>query len=405
MTARLREAMREQARRAETYELYRGSLARARRARRHRRTAAALAIALVAAAGLALPLWLHRTAPVPAVPPPAGPSLPARIGAPPPGTGPLGGPASVAFGAGTWWQGASANVTAVVGAGRGDYGVVDNRAPLYAGEQAVLSPDGTRLAGEGRVSDLRTGTATDLPDLGPGTRTPQAWSPDGRWLAVIAYRTHPSGNEFTGATLHLVDPATGEHRPVADLNPHGAADGWNVAFAHHNSRWAYQSGNEIMVADITGDRLARFTVPPGTHLAGKGAWTPDDTALTLLGRHDSRWRLSYARWPDGAAAAGPALPELDGLAAVRLLGWSPAGAAVVAALYPKPGTPPHDFTLDQDTLPAAHTRLTAYRYVDAARILAVRPAPDNTLRVLVQGAEVYSIDAADDAVASGLERP
>ncbi len=407
MTARLREAMREQADKAEIYQVYSGALRRARRARRRRLTAAALAVAVLATAGLVLPVWLGRTAPLPADPAPAStePSLPARIGAPPVGTDRPHGPASVAFGSDTWWGGTSAEVTAVVGAGRDDYGVVANHAALYAGEQALLSPDGARLAGEGRITDLRTGAVTELPDLGPGTRTPQAWSADGTWLAVIAYRVHEGTNDFTGATLHLVDTVTGGHRQVAELNPHGAADGWNVAFAHHATRWAYQSANDIVVADLNGDRLARFTVPAGTRLAGKGAWTGDDQAVTLIGRDGSNWRLSYARWHDGAAVTGPALPELGGLAAVRLLGWSPTGEAVVAALYPKAGAPVHDFTLDQDILPSAHTRLTAYQYVDAVRILAVRPGPDSGARVLVQGPGVYSLDAADNAIAGGLERP
>ncbi|WP_432971560.1 TolB family protein [Dactylosporangium sp. CA-233914] len=427
MTARLREAMRETAERVtdrpEPYELYRGAVARMRRDRRRRLTAAAAAVVIAAVAGLAVPLWLHRIAPAPAEPPPAPPSLPARIGAPLWGTPPVTderlGPASVAFGSGTWWWGESKGVTAVVGAGTDDYGIVENDDFLYAGEQAVLSPDGGRLAGSGRVTDLRTGAVTRLPDLRADPLVPQAWSPDGRWLAVIAYATHRQQADGTGvlmasaAGLHLVAPASGEHRKIGDLLPQGVTDGWTVAFAHDGRRLAYQSGQEITVTDLDGKVLSRFTAPAGARLAGKGAWTPDDRGLTLVSQrrccqgeqYGSRWQLTVVAPADGSARTAPVLPELAGLVAVRLLGWSPSGEAVVAALYPEAGTAVLDFSTNQDTLASVHTRLTAYEWVSAARVLAVPASPTGATRVLVQGPDVLSIDVADDAIAGGRERP
>jgi hypothetical protein len=117
---------------------------------------------------------------------------------------------------------------------------------------------------------------------------PQAWSPDGRWLAVIAYDA-PRWEQSDGlivphvvrATLHLVGTASGAHRLVAGLDPLGVHDGFTVAFTSDGTRVAYQSGQAVTVATLDGRVVNRFTVGADRHLAGKGAWTRDGRALIL----------------------------------------------------------------------------------------------------------------------------
>lgn len=425
MTARLREALHETADLITPYELYHGALARSRRHRRRRWATAAAAAALAVVLGAALPLAWSRHEAVPVSPSAPPPSLPDRVGAPLWGTAsvagsPLG-PASVVFGAPNWWFDGSKGVVAVVGGAAADtYRLVDNRGHfLYAGEQAILSPDGRRLAGVGWVTDLGTGTAVALPALGGEVLVPQAWSPDGRSLAVIAYEApyadQPDGVQVPSpvrATLHLVDVGSGTHHRIGDLVPRGVHDGYTVAFSPDGTRLAYQSAKTITVAALDGTVINRMTTDAGSHLAGKGAWTPNGQGLTLVRQrqccdgdaYPSRWQLTVVDPATGEAQPTPSLAELSGLVAVRLLGWSPSGEAVVAAFYPEPGTSVVGFDTAAETLALSHGQFTAYEWVRAAKVLAV--GPDATQRTLLSAPQqqMLSVDVADNVIANGQGR-
>ncbi|GAA2328922.1 hypothetical protein [Dactylosporangium salmoneum] len=428
MTARLREEMRASAEGVTPYELYAGALAKARRHRRRQWVAAATAAAILALLAIVAPP-LTRPAPAPVAPVdpsvPPTPSLPAKIGAPLWGTPdvtdePIG-PASVAFGSGLWWWGESKGVTALVGASTDAYGTVQNRDVLRAGEHVLLSPDGALVATENRVIDLRTGKDTTLPDLGATPRIPQAWSADGRYLAVVAYKvmwvTEPNGGQTYGAaeaTLHLVEVATGQHRKIADLPTRGNHDGWTAAFAPAGgARLAYQSGTQISVVSLDGTLLSRFDMDLGVRLAGKGAWTRDGEGLMLLRQrrccakdaYQSRWQLFAVDAATGRDRAEPAVPELAGLVAVRLLGWTNSGEPVITAAYPEPGIAVVGFDTDDRALSISGNHLADYAFVRSARVVAL--AADGTQRVLVRGPDedVLSIDVSEAAIASGLTRP
>jgi hypothetical protein len=56
-----------------------------------------------------------------------------------------------------------------------------------AGITAILSPDGTRLAVVNGIMNLATGVTTRLTPDGGDYRNPEAWSPDGRYLATVTY--------------------------------------------------------------------------------------------------------------------------------------------------------------------------------------------------------------------------
>ncbi|GIF46362.1 hypothetical protein DFJ67_4981 [Asanoa ferruginea] len=352
------------------------------------------------------------------------PSLPDRVGAPHWGTASVtsspAGPAGVVFGAPTWWLTGSKGVLAVIGAGRDDYRVTQHLDDHYhfAGEQAVLSPDGRRLASVGRVTDLETGTSLLLPELGASVVVPQAWSPDGRWLAAIAYDApltlQPDGSEVptpSRATLYVLDPGSGAQHRIADLDLGSVHDGYMVAFAPVGARLAYQSARTVTVATLTGKTVSRFVVADGDQLAGKGAWTPDAEGLTLVGQrrccagdsYPSRWQLRVVDPATGDSRSTPVLPELAGLVAVRLLGWAPSGEAVVAAFYPEPDIAVVGFETEARTLSLSHLQFTDYEWVRAAKVLAVGPGVERTL-LSAPDQQVLSIDVADSVIASGQGR-
>ncbi|GIF63859.1 hypothetical protein Ais01nite_18940 [Asanoa ishikariensis] len=359
---------------------------------------------MVALLAVLVPLGLSpaTAAPLPAA---GSPSLPDRVGAPHWGTDSVSssptGPASVVIGGPTWWYTGSKGVLALVGAGRDDYRITENLADLHhAGEQAVLSPDGGRLATIGRVTDLTTGDSTELPPIDGAVVVPQAWSPDGRSLAVIAYtRGTPT------AVLHLVDVSSGSSQRLADLDPGDVHDGYTVAFARDGARMAYQSGRTVTVATVGGQTVSRFTT--GDRLSGKGAWTPDGQGLALLRQHGccagdaypSRWQLTVVDAATGVARS--TLPELTDLVAVRLLGWSPSGAAVVATLAPEPGTSVAGF----GPRPGAALALTDYERVPAVQVVAIAPGnAEQTTLLAAPAQEALSIDVADNVISSGQVR-
>ncbi len=116
-------------------------------------------------------------------------------------------------------------------------------------------------------------------------------------------------------------------------------------------------------------------------------------------------------------AARPISYVVDGLVAIRLLGWSPAGEPVVVAYHPlgpsdlDPGTRPVTFRtaapdasgIDQNGL--AVDGIELLDDVDTADVVALREgrAPRIMLTSTANGAG--SLDVADGVIAGGLTRP
>ncbi|GIF22912.1 hypothetical protein BJ973_000730 [Actinoplanes tereljensis] len=350
MSAHLREELRKTADQAQTYDVYAGSVAAARRGRRRAVVAWAL---LVAALTLAVPF-------VPWSPPPTPPAdsaavaLPDRLGLPAFGSrGVAGlGAAAVVYSGyggrfGPFFD--DADTFAFVGATAEDYrtlhtGLID--------DQVLLSPDGTVVAIPERLVDLRTGKERELPGV------PVAWSPDGSRLVV------------EGTRMRIVDVATGAE---TDLGP---VDEWSsAAWSPDGRRLAYEQDHRIIVRDETGRTLSSFVPPGGTMLAGKGAWTPDGRALALLPSNTRAWAPRWFDPADGHEVDGPDLPAIGGeIYGGSLLGWRPDGSALVF-------------------INAFHPRL-----------LALASGAAEPVSVMTLPAEVYYLDVSDRAIESGRMR-
>ncbi len=408
------------------------------RRRRARLTSVAIAMVVVAVSiG-----WLGLGAHVPLIrgePTVTGaPSLPERIGAPgkwsPSVThSPIDG-ASVVFGGGDWGFDNLSVDSALTAARTDAYRRVPDSADSIAGITAILSPDSRRLALEDGFIDVTTGHLVRLaPDRSGDRREPEAWSPDGRELATVEYTVSDfmppptyAGewtNPVTRANLTVVNVTTGHETPIADLDLTTPYDGWLAAFAPDGSKLAHQSGDQILVATRSGQAVAHFTVPNGTRLAGKGAWTRDGSGLALVAEtpcgcastYDSRWTMTVVEAVTGAVR--PTSYVVDGVVAIRLLGWSPAGEPVVVAYHPlrpsdlDPGTrpvtfrtmPPDASAVDQNGL--AVDGIELLDDVDTADVIALREggAPRTMLTSTANGAG--SLDVADGVIAGGLTRP
>jgi hypothetical protein len=366
----------------------------------------------------------------------ASPSLPERIGAPgkwsPSVTdSPVDG-ASVVFGGGDWGFDNVPDDTALTAARSDAYRRVPDSADSIAGLTAILSADGRRLAVENGFIDVTTGHLVRLaPDRSGDYREPEAWSPDGRELATVEYSepdfmppptyTGEWTNPVTRASLAVVNVATGHETTIADLDLTTPYDGWLAAFAPDGSKLAYQSGDQIVVATRSGQAVAHFTVPNGTRLAGKGAWTRDGSGLAVVAEtpcgcgstYDSRWTMTVVDAVTGAARSTSYV--VDGVVAIRLMGWSPGGEPVVVAYHPlrpsdlDPGTrpvtfrttPPDASGVDQNGL--AVDGIELLDDVDTADVIALRVgAPRTMLRSTANGAG--SLDVADGVIAGGLTR-
>ncbi|SNT64614.1 hypothetical protein SAMN05421812_117135 [Asanoa hainanensis] len=119
--------------------------------------------------------------------------------------------------------------------------------------------------------------------------------------------------------------------------------------------------------------------------------------------YPSRWQLTVVDPATGEPRpAASALPELPGLIGVRLLGWSPSGEAVVAALHPEPDSPVVGFDTAADTLSLAHVQFTDSQWVRAVTVLAVGAGTRTLLTAPDQ--EMLSVDVADQLIAGGRQR-
>jgi hypothetical protein len=322
----LRAALHAEADRVPVYAVYDRAVRTARRRRRGRWTAAAAAVAVLAVLALAvLPgVLVHRNE---IATQDALPTLPDRLAFPPafwPGVrSQPPGPAALIFGG----QGFAVDTPQRLIDNEGDFAVVGATSDVYrvwrvsgyeahAGEDVLLSPDGTQLAIPSgmdgpAVFDLRTGKTTKLSAFGPNDYvTPMAWSPNGRTLAVQLV------NSEGVAEIGLVNLPDGAYRRMSEVDRTTSVRGFDIAFAPDGRRWAYQDRGFIVVADLNLNQLARFPVPGLVWLAGKGAWTADGRSLVTVQVENEQWvraqfrrRVRAARSPLSRGTPTPATPS------------------------------------------------------------------------------------------------
>ncbi|MEU4424910.1 hypothetical protein AB0F81_30185 [Actinoplanes sp. NPDC024001] len=324
---------------------------------------------------------------------PGGGTLPARIGAPSLWTAdgerdPIGA-ASVLYTSNTWFFDGSDWFTGLVGKRSDTYRVLRRSGP--AGMSSVLSPAGDRLATTEGVADLATGRFTSYPaELNELEIFPQAWSPDGRTLAIL---TDPED-----VALRLLDVTTGEHRVVHPLSALSALHGWTAAFSPDGSRLAFQLEDRIRVVQADGGgEPVDYEIPEGARLAGKGAWQPDGRGLLVVAGEECDCGAYPIRWTVATVplGAGPAPSwTVDGAFAVRVLGWW-AGKPVAAEYSAVDGTTPALFTDEQ-----SQWGLTTQDDIQSVRLVEL-----GTGRVLLEpGGEAESIDVADSVLAAAATR-
>ncbi|WP_430791405.1 TolB family protein [Actinoplanes sp. G11-F43] len=337
-------------------------------------------------------------------------SVPARVGAPEPWTAdalesPIGS-ASVLYTSNTWFPDESGWLAGLVGRSDDSYRVAELYGP--AGMGTVLSPDGTRLAAEEGIADLATGRVTAYQGVTDEDHEAgaQAWSPDGRSVAVLVGEWTSHGGPAPDVRLLLADAGTGETREIARLRTVAALPGWTVAFSPDGSRLAFQNGAGVRVITLADGTGVDVPLPDGARLAGKGAWSRDGRNLLVVsgarcdcGEHPVRWTVTEIA-VDGGAPTGRSWSR-DGVYALRVLGWWPSGGPVAVEYTPTEYATP---TLFQD--PAGQYDLTSQNMIRTASLVDL-----GTSTVLLSGddsgiaGDVESLDVPDQVLASGVTRP
>ncbi|SCG48972.1 hypothetical protein [Micromonospora coxensis] len=410
MSVRLREALHRAAADVPAYPVHERALATARRTRRRAALAGVAAVVAVLALGLSVP------AAGPArLDPAAGAevALPDRVGLPVLGSlhatdRPRLGPAAVIFSGQAprlhgWWDDMRVGVVA---AGSDRYRVLTTGTEAPVGEQAVLSPDGRRIAHPGGSSDE---PGVDVVDLVDGrtrflpTRVdrsvltePVGWSVDGTRL-VLRDTVPVAADGATYRSVLSIVPVDGSRWTHLADGAQEAQFGRTVAFTR--DRVAYQFGRTVAVAGLDGRRLSSFPLPADTWLAGKGAWTPEGS-LTVVTRAEGTDRWSLRRVDPGTGRdLGPTpLPAVDGVTTIRLLGWAADGSAWVVAYRPEPAAPAR---FDQ---PLELDQRTAYGHVRSVRVLALTPGAAVPTTLLTAPDQVLALDVADHVVRAGRVR-
>ncbi len=291
------------------------------------------------------------------------------------------------------------NAAALIG--RGGYRMTP-RSPLdeiHPGEQLLLSPDGRAVFynegliapfGTAHLQDLTTGRVLDV--TLPAHRDALAWLPGGRGLVLSP------GLDVGSADLGVWDLAMGTYRPIADAPINTGAgvgtallpDGFAVAVSPDATRLAWQLGPRLRISRIDdGRQLLNLTLPTGTTLGGKGAWTPDgrSLAVTELARGHNRWQVSLLDAATGQRVAAPGFTPVRDALALRTLGWRADGELLAVAFRPERGARP----------PLGER--TYFEYVRRADLVGLRPgrSPRTVLRAPSQ---VLAIDVADHAIAT-----
>jgi hypothetical protein len=348
----------------------------------------------------------------------APPSLPARIGAPalfaadtdhhPAGR------ASVAFSGGRWRPGGSSGEVAVVGAADDSYRLVAGHGGT-AGQSAVLSPDGSRIATRDGIVDLGTGRRSRWSGTAEEPeRAPVAWSPDGRWVALLDYRLDQPGGAPAGQpemqagptwlrlgrqTLRLADTGTGSVTEVSALSTDRLMPGWTAAFAPDGRSLAYQSGDVVQVVRLDGTPVSRFTVTHGSHLAGRGAFSPDGrwlllaTATRCACGHGYPVRWDLTRVSATAGQPGGQVASVAGALSVRVLGWWNGREPAVEVAEPQLPAPPNPLRELAD-----QQALLADGDTEAVRVVALDGSPAGRTLLSGERLQVSAVEVADDVL-------
>ncbi|WP_157410872.1 hypothetical protein [Actinoplanes rectilineatus] len=251
-----------------------------------------------------------------------------------------------------------------------------------AGIDTVLSPDGTHMTQSYYSQDISDNPA-DVGAEGPDddlSYAPQAWSPDGRHLAVLT-NLDATAVDRPARTLQIVDTKERRHEITAVAWGRWPARGWAVAFSPDSTRIAVQDGDRIRIVGLDGAPAGEVPIPAGSRLAGRGAWTPDGRGLLVLSPTGSAagWTVQAVAIDTGRAT-GPA-HRVDGAYAVRAVGWwrDTDDPVLVEYLTGSPASPWRDGEVD--LAPVTSTNL-------------VRLLPDGDRTVLIR-ASAQALEPAD----------
>ncbi|GAA0270537.1 hypothetical protein [Cryptosporangium japonicum] len=316
------------------------------------------------------------------------------------------GPATVLVSGDGWGlQGPVYDKVAVV-AESGVYRVLRYKVDVEAGENVLLSPDGSMVADaephqivgpsgspttppkssepEVWVTDLTTGRSTRSTVPGNDTARPIAWSPDGRKL-LVQVGSAPEHGPWVGGDLNLLDLESGDVRRLADLGSRLVHRAHLAAFSPDGRKVAAQVGDDLRVIDLA-NRTTRTLTRLGTdrRLAGIGAWSPGGdriAVLTLSGctklctraaLGDRTWQIDEVDANSGSSSVG-GFDRLTG-SAVRVLGRTDGGELAVVRYRPADD-------LSSDT--------NGVLSVDGNEV-------DETDYAAVEGVELLGLDASGD---------
>jgi hypothetical protein len=309
---------------------------------------------------------------------------------------------------------------AVVGRG-GDYRMLlySGWDSVAAGEDALLSPDGTRVAhpyvldsgldGEGLVvTDLTTGRSRQYRGgQASGCCLPMAWAPDGRTLlATISgdLTTDPQTGILSPVQRPvLLDLTTGTLSPLGEYQPgHRVRTASRAAFAGDGQRFALAEGNTLRLLDRAGAEQWRAELGDRRYLAGVGAFSPDGTLIATvsldgcLQECDERalaarqWAVGYLDAATGRPVAGPAFAAVTGMA-VRALGWTRFGELVVLRYLP-----------EQDATKTSGQEWNDTGWYETGHVTLLALAPDGSTRTLLDPPDgVLTMDVARDLLTAG----
>lgn len=337
------------------------------------------------------------------------------------------GPATVLFSGDGWGMRGPVYRKVAVVAESGVYRMLRYEVDVEAGEDVLLSPNGSAVADalphqiagpsgspttpppstepEIWVTDLTTGKSTRLTVPGSGTARPIAWSPDGKKL-LVQVAAAPDHGPWAGGDLDLLDLASGDVRRLADLGTATVRRGHLAAFSPDGRRVAVQVGDALQVIDLPNRTTLTLTrLGADRRLAGVGAWSSDGDRIAVLtmsgcrklctrsALDDRTWQIDEIDADSGTATVG-GFDRVTG-SAVRVLGQTDDGELAVVRYRPADdlnsdaqGT----LTVDGDVVEE-----TDYAAVGRAELLGLDAAGDRrTLIDLPPGSR--HVDVAADLV-------